>query len=365
MIKTTLENWVPICGKTKTTVAIAAIGLFLLINPGCKKDSNTSGYQVVKLVADAAGSGAAIVDANLVNPWGIAVGYTGSLWIASNEKGFSAIYDRNGATLLSPVAIPANGIFNGGKPTGVVYNSTTDFTIPTTSEKSKFIFAEENGTIAAWSSGSSAITVIDRSLLGAVYKGITMGTVGNSNFIYAANFKGRKIDVFDSSFNNVNMSFADSSIPADFGPFNIQNINSSLFVTYAKLKLPDNKDDESGVGNGFVNVFSTAGVFLYRFATQGTLNSPWAVVQAPSSFGLGSNIILVGNFGDGRVNAYERSSGAYKGQLKDGDNTIAIDGLWGLAFPQNNIPAGDQNQLFFTAGTAAKNHGLFGYIKIK
>ncbi len=342
------------------TVAIA-IG-FAAIFSGCNKDDTTTttpvGYTQVNLVSDTAGYGATRVDIMLKNPWGIAIGATGALWISANHTGSTTIYDRNGAQLLAAVTIP------GGAPTGVVYNSTaSSFVIPSNSQKSKFIYAGEDGTVVAWSSGTAAITVADRSASNAVYKGIAMGTDGGADFLYLANFKGKKIDVFDSNFNYITTKpFVDPSIPADYSPFNVYNIGGMLYVTYAKPLAPDFQDDEKGAGHGYIDVFTTAGVFVKRFASQGTLNSPWAVVDAPDGFGQGTGAILVGNFGDGRINVFN-ADGSYKTQLTHSGTPITIDGLWALTFPENGIPAGDQNQLFFTAGPAEEEHGLFGYIK--
>lgn len=338
-----------------------------IVSNGCKKNDSSNntatGYMQVNLVADTAGYGAGRIDVNLANPWGIAIGSTGALWISDNHTGASSVYDRTGAQLLPAVAVPSGGKQNGGSPTGVVFNNTTsDFVIAANGEKSKFIYAGEDGTVSAWSSGASTITVADRSAADAVYKGIAIGTDGGANFLYLANFKGGKIDVFDRNFNYVTTKpFTDPSMPAGYAPFNVQNIGGMLYVTYAKPLAPEYEDDEKGPGHGYINVFTPAGTLIKRFASQGTLNSPWAIAQAPEGFGQGSNAILVGNFGDGRINVFN-ADGTYKTQLLSNGNPIAVDGLWALTFPQNNIPAGDPNQLFFTAGPSDEEHGLFGYI---
>lgn len=342
----------------------------VLVSVGCDDDNDINippisniSYQQVDLVSNVSGYGTARIDANLSNAWGIAIGPTGAFWIASNHKGLTTIYDRNGVQLLDPVSIPFQGIPNTGSPTGVIYNNTSDFIIPINNEVSEFIFASEDGTLTAWKSGTSAILVADHSAT-AVYKGLAIASDGGSNFLYAANFKEGKIDVFDKSFNLINSKpFLDPNIPSGFAPFNIQNINGELYVTYAKQKGPDNVDDESGLGNGYVNIFNPNGTLVKRFASQGSLNSPWGVAKAPAGFGLGSNTILIGNFGDGHINAFD--NGKYLGQLnKDGD-PISIDGLWALEFPKNNVPSGDQNHLFFTAGPSDELNGLFGYIRRK
>ena len=360
-----LKKWTK--GFTKTPrllLGLIMIVSLMILTQQCKKDDTTklTNYQVVNLVADTAGFGAARIDPDLVNAWGIAIGPTGSFWISSTEKGLTTVYDRNGQTLLAPVSIPFHG--SPGAPTGVVYNNTSDFKLPGTTYVSKFIYAGEHGTIDAWYNGEATVTVSDRSGMDPVYKGIAIANDGGANYLYVTNFKGREIEVFDKDFNYVEKNFDDASIPAGYGPFNIQNIDGNLYVTYAKLKGPDNEDDEAGAGNGFVNIFSPSGSFIKRFASQGALNSPWGIAKAPAGFGQGINAILIGNFGDGRINVYD-SNGNFVGPLKDTNTVISIDGLWALSFPQNGVPAGDQNQLFFTAGPDDEEHGLFGYVKIR
>ncbi|MDB5281883.1 MAG: hypothetical protein JWO06_958 [Bacteroidota bacterium] len=340
----------------KTWFALFVIALAIT---GCKKKDTTTttpSYQQVNLVADSAGYNGARIDTNLKNAWGIAIGGTGSFWIASNHGVVSTIYDRNGVQVLAPVSLKPNGA-----PTGIVYNNTTGF------NGSKFIFAGEDGIISSWTSGTSTSIAADRSGIGAVYKGLAIATDGGANFLYATDFKNSRVDVFDAGFNYVSSKpFTDPSttnqIPSNYGPFNISNIDGKLYVSYAMHKGPDNEDDQSGIGNGFVNIFNADGSFVKRFASQGTLNSPWGLAAAPSGFGLGDGMILVGNFGDGRINVYD-ANGVYKSQLMDNGSAITIEGLWALQFPVNNLPAGDQNQLFFTAGPGDEEHGLFGYIK--
>lgn len=343
---------------------------FLFLAVGCRRHHDINPpifdntYVQTNLVSNVAGYGSARIDANLSNAWGMAIGPTGAFWISSAEKGLATIYDRNGAELLQPVSIPFNGVPNGGAPTGAVYNNTPNFIIPANNEVSKFIYATEDGTLTAWSSGTSAIMVADRSAT-AVYKGLALASDNGANFLYAANFKEGKIDVFDGAFQPVTTKpFLDPTIPAGYAPFNIQNINGELYVTYAKQQAPDNMDDQRGVGNGYVNIFNPNGTLVKRFASQGSLNSPWGITLAPAAFGLGTNMILVGNFGDGYINIFE-ANGTYKGQLKSENVLISIDGLWALEFPRNNIPAGDQNHLFFTAGPSNEQNGLFGYISRK
>jgi uncharacterized protein (TIGR03118 family) len=338
-------------------VVLFAFGMFLA---SCQDDNNVNpnaSYQQVNLVASSSGYNAAKVDANLVNPWGVAVGPTGAFWISSTGSNNTMIYDRTGLSLLAPISI-------SGKPTGVVYNSSNDFVIPSTALVSKFIYVGEEGSVHSWSTGTTAVEVVDHSASGAVYKGVDIGTDGDANYIYIANFSQGKIEVLDKNFNVITTKpFVDPNLPVGFAPFNVKNIDGKLYVTYAKQST-DKHDDVSGSGNGFVSIFNTDGTFVKRFASQGTLNSPWGIAEAPNAFEQGSNAILVGNFGDGRINVYTKD-GNYKGQLKDGDAPISIPGLWSLTFPSNGNPVGDQNQLFFTAGPDNENDGLFGYIKLR
>jgi len=359
---------------------------FLVVNQGCKKydepNSESSGasnerhafdYQVVNLVSDAGEYDPLHIDTNLVNAWGLAFGPTGGVWVSAADKGLSTIYDRNGNTLRPPVAIPFNGEPNGGAPTGQVFNSTTSFMIPSTSQVSKFIFATENGTIAAWASGNSAATVADRSAAEAVYKGIEMASSGGTWYLYATDFHNGHVDVFDQSFNYVSSTmFNDPNMPAGFAPFNIRKLGDKLFVTYAKQLAPENEDDVAGPGNGYVDIYNTDGTFVRRFASQGSLNSPWGLemLKQNSGFDVATETddsteiqILVGNFGDGHINAFD-INGNLVGPLKSHGQAIVIEGLWSISYPpQGNQAYRDvRNRLYFTAGPDDEEHGIFGYI---
>lgn len=340
---------------------LVILGIFLVLMNGCRKHELPlvlKGYSQTNLVADVAGYGAARLDPNLVNPWGISFSATSPLWISANHTSVSLIYDKDGNSVIPPVNIQ-NG---SGAPTGQVFNPTTGFIIPGTGKPARFIFAGEDGTLQAWNGGTAAIEVANRSKNNAVYKGIAMGNDGTGNFLYVANFKKSKVDVFDSTFKFVTKPFIDHSIPQDYGPFNIRNINGNLYVTYAKHKAPDNMDDQKGPGNGYVDIFSTKGLLLKRFVTKGPLNSPWGIVPAVPGFAPESNAILIGNFGDGRINVFEEN-GDFVGSLKDTTgHDIIIDGLWAL---ENNIHNADPLQLYFTAGPVEETHGLFGYISKK
>jgi uncharacterized protein (TIGR03118 family) len=310
------------------------------------------------------------IDGHLVNPWGIASSSTSPFWISDNGAGVSTLYNGSGVPQPQPtprvVTIPPSpGGTTPAPITGVVFNgSATDFLVsgPGTAA-AHFIFATEDGDIAAWNSGSSAV-IEDLNVdftNGPVYKGLAIGTVGSASFLYATNFRGNRIAVFDNTFAPVTPAgnFTDPGEPAGFAPFGIQNINNQLYVTYAVVG-PGGKDDVAGPGNGFVDVFDLSGNFVRRVTTGGTLNSPWGLALAPSTFGAFGGDLLVGNFGDGHISAYNPTTGAFLGQLKDANNLpVQIDGLWGLKFGNNNS-AGSAGTLFFTAGLNDEQDGLFG-----
>jgi uncharacterized protein (TIGR03118 family) len=210
---------------------------------------------------------------------------------------------------------------------------------------------------------------IDRSASGAVYKGIALGSNGVGPLLYAANFSARAIDVFDANYQPVAVSggFNDPNLPVGFAPFNIQRIGRKLFVTYA-LQDSLKHDDVPGPGNGLINVFNMDGTFVQRLVSNGPLNSPWGVTLAPDFFGDYSNTLLVGNFGDGSVNAFDPFTGDFLGALQDSNgNPINIPGLWALQFG-NGHDGGDANALYFTAGISGsgntEDHGLFGSIQV-
>ena len=236
---------------------------------------------------------------------------------------------------------------------------------PTDFQGAHFIFATEDGTIAAWTGGTAASLKVDNSGSGAVYKGLAIGNNGSGNHLYAANFNSGTVDVFDASFAPVTVSggFTDPNLPSGFAPFNIQNINGNLVVTFAKQDAAKH-DDVAGPGNGFVDVFDANGVLLRRLVSNGPLDSPWGLALAPAGFGIFSGDLLVGNFGDGTINAFNPITGALLGHLTDlSGSPITIEGLWALLFG-NGGNGGTADELFFTAGIpgtgAVEDHGLFG-----
>jgi uncharacterized protein (TIGR03118 family) len=326
-------------------------------------------YQLIDLASD----GVVVSnfqDPKLINGWGIASTSSGPFWVASNGVGVSTVYTGEGTPQPLDVQVPtaANGT-GAGTPTGIVSNESADFVVTqgTASGPSRFIFATEDGVIAGWSAtvdATHAIRVVDNSTRGAVYKGLAISATGKGPLLYAADFKNNRIDVFDQSFKPVlllSSAFTDSTIPEGFAPFGIQAINGDIYVSYAKQDAAKH-DDVPGAGLGYINVFDAQGVLVRRVISQGELNAPWGMALAPASFGKFANQLLVGNFGDGRINAYDPITGKFSGTLTQPNNTpIQIDGLWGIAFGNGylNQPF---NALFFAAGPGQEKHGIYGRI---
>jgi uncharacterized protein (TIGR03118 family) len=337
----------------------------------------SNNFLQTNLVSDIAGI-AKTTDPNLVNPWGLAYAPTGPFWVADNNAGVATVYNGQGIPLppKSPLAvnIPLPNSPTGGTPTGVVFNGGQDFVVQANGLKgpATFIFATEDGTISAWDPKvdlTHAILEVNNSNdpmgNGAVYKGLALGTDPDGrSLIYAANFRAGTIDVFDTNFHPTSLggSFVDKNVPPGYAPFDIQNINGQLYVTYAQQDAAKH-DDVAGAGHGFIDVFDTDGRFIKRLASRGQLNSPWGLALAPADFGDFGNDLLVGNFGNGHINAYDPTTGAFKGTLADGvGNPIVIGGLWGLKFG-NGHQAGAANTLFFSAGIGDEGHGLFGSLQ--
>ena len=324
-------------------------------------------FEQTNLVSDIPGI-ARVTDSNLANPWGMSFLPTGPMWVSDNAMGVATLYNGSGQPFPvgSPlvVTIPPPSILPTATaaPTGNVFNPTADF------GGDRFLFATEDGTISGWSGGTSAVLRVDNTIdpttnTGPVYKGLALASSGGNNFLYAANFRDARIDVFDKNFTNVTAKFPFTDpigdMPSGFAPFGIRSLNGQLYVTYA-LQNDVKHDDVKGVGNGFVDIFTTSGVLVKRLITMGPLNSPWGLAIAPGDFGLLSNDLLVGDFGDGLIHAFDPNTGAFLGTLDDAQgNPIAIDGLWGLNFG-NGFTAGPTNTLFFTAGINDEKDGLFG-----
>lgn len=316
-------------------------------------------YLQHNLVSDIPGT-ADVTDPNLVNPWGVSFSATGPFWISDNGTGKSTIY--NGSGTISPLVVTvlsAAGASGTGNPTGQVQNNTTGFVLAN-GRPASFIFDSEDGTITAWNGGTTAAVMVNNSP-GAVYKGLAIGSNASGPKLYAANLRTGKVDVFDGTFapTTVSGGFVDTSVPAGFAPFNVWPVGGKLYVLYAKQ---DNalRNDQPGPGNGYVAIFDFDGNLQKHLISNGALNSPWGVAMAPSTFGAFAGDLLVGNFGDGKINAFDPTSGALLGTLQDANgNAIVIPGLWATIFG-NGGSGGDKNTLYFTAGIGGLQHGLLG-----
>ena len=323
-------------------------------------------YAQHNLVSDG-GVPAPHIDPNLKNGWGVAFNPNGFVWVADNGTGKATLYDGNGVPQSLVVTIPGPGGTQGA-PTGIVFSSSNDFVVTkgSVSGPSRFIFATEDGTISGWAPNvdpTHAILVVDNSASNAVYKGLALAANGNGNFLYAADFHNGKVAVFDSTFHPATLpgNFSDPHLPPGFAPFGIQNLNGNLYVTYAKQNA-ERHDDVAGPGLGFVNVFNANGQLIRRIASRGPLNAPWGLALAPADFGIFSNALLVGNFGDGRISAFDVPTGNFLGQMRGADGKrLFIDGLWGIAFG-NGILNQPTNVLFFAAGPNGESDGLYGRI---
>ena len=298
------------------------------------------------------------IDPLLVNGWGIAFSSFGTIWISAEATGVSTVYNKDGNQVLPPVQIPSPGSLSGGHPTGQVFNSGRGFRLPN-GNPARFIFAGADGVISGWNGGTQAARVINDA--GEAYLGIAIARKGVDSFLYVANFSEGEIEVYDTAWNEVSMPFMDTDLPAGYAPFNIQNIDNKLYVMYAKLGAGE---EETGPGLGFVDIYNTDGTFDRRFVSRGQLNAPWGIAKAPASFWGGdgmANMILIGNFGDGRINIYDEHEN-FQGQLRAHGNPIEIEGLWGISFAPATATAINPNWLYFAAGPGDETEGLFGYI---
>jgi uncharacterized protein (TIGR03118 family) len=345
--------------RRATLVFVALAAAIMLVGRAAAADTNT--YTVHNLVSDG-NVPADFTDANLVNAWGLVASSTSPWWVADNGTGLSTLY--NGAGVKQGLEVTVDN-----DPTGAVFNgngAAFDVSQGGKSGAARFIFAGEAGTILGWSPSVAATTAVlgaDRSGVGAVYKGLAI----LNNHLYATDFKNARVDVFDSSFGLATApgAFVDPMIPDGWAPFGIQALNGKLFVTYAKQG--EGNDELHGQGLGFVDEYSADGALLARVARHGQLNAPWGLAVAPNTgFGAFSGDLLVGNFGDGRINAYEpQPDGTFEliGPLRGADGQrIVIDGLWALEFG-NGVNAGPTDSLFFTAGPNDEADGLFGVIR--
>ena len=315
-------------------------------------------------------------DPNVVNAWGLDAGPTTPWWISDNGTGKTTLYNVSTGTIVNTFTVPGAGGAQGN-PTGLVFNGGPGFVINNGAGTSaaRFIFASEDGTISAFR-GNPIITVVpnaDAPAHGAIYKGLAIDSRTAGTQLYATDFHNGKIDVFDTSFHLITLAgnFTDPNLPAGFAPFGIQNIGGTLYVTYA-LQDEDAEDDVPGPGNGFVEAYDLSGNLIRRVASADELNSPWGLALAPEGFGRFSGDLLVGNFGDGRIHAFDPTTLTSAGEFEAvgllhsaAGKPIIIDGLWALQFghgTNSSSANGLTTTLFFTAGPDDEDHGLFGTI---
>jgi uncharacterized protein (TIGR03118 family) len=346
----------------------AALVLALALPSAASNIQANNAYSVHNLVSDQPGV-ATFTDANLRNGWGIAASGGSPWWVADNHTDKSTLYRGDGSIQTRVVGV-------AGGPTGVIFNGTADFTVTdgTTTAPALFIFATEGGQILGWNPtvGGGTDAVLGGAHTGAIYKGLAIGVAGDArNYLYAADFHNANspngaIDVYDASYALATLpgDFTDPGIPAGFAPFNVQNIAGTLYVTYA-MQDADAEDEIAGPGLGYVSAFDTDGNFLGRVASGGDLNAPWGLAWAPAAgFGKFSGNLLVGNFGDGAINAFAATSSGWeaRGHLKTPDHhRLTIDGLWGIGFG-NGSGSGPTTTLYFAAGPNDEENGLFGSI---
>ena len=365
--------------QPKTAARIARAGLSLIVlgatvaacgggddhpatPPVVPPPTITSAFTTKAVVADA-GTAAAHTDANLVNAWGIAFNPTGFVWVANNGTSTSTLYDGDGVPQTLVVAVP-------GSPTGIVFNGSSDFKVTANgvTGASPFVFVGETGTVSGWSPAvdrTHAITAVDTGGT-AVYQGLAIGAYAGANYLYAADFRNNRIDVYDATWKKATLpgTFTDPNLPAGYAPFGIQASGDRVYVAYAQ-RAATGTEEAKGAGLGVVDVYDTAGNMIRRVAAGGALNAPWGLAVAPANFGDFSNALLVANFGDGKINAYNPATGAFIGTLAKADKTpIVIDGLWGIAFG-NGVNGQPTNTLFYTAGPGDEAHGAYGRIDLQ
>jgi uncharacterized protein (TIGR03118 family) len=337
---------------------LAVAAFVVVVNPVLLSAAPAPGNNFVQhnLVSDIPGL-ASYTDPDLVNPWGVAFSGTSPFWVSDNGTGLATLYNSFGVKQGLVVNIPQGSVSSGSAPTGQVFNGN-----PANFGGAHFIFSNEDGSISAWSGGTSAVLKVDNSGLTSVYKGLAIATSGGASYLYATDFRLGTVDVFDSTFAPHSFgagTFTDPSLPSGYAPFGIQTSGGLLYVSYA-LQNAAKHDDVACPGCGFVDVFDTSGNLIQRLISGGALNSPWGMAWAPAGFGKFGGDLLVGNFGNGWVNVFDPTTGTWLAALDDKNgNPIVIDGLWNIGFG-NGGNGGFTNSLYFTAGINGEADGLFG-----
>ena len=352
---------------TKPGLIAAALPLAfaatIAVPTGVADAARTGTFRQENLVSDQPGV-ATLTDPNLVNAWGMSRGPNTPVWVSDNGADVTTLY--SGDTPGIPIArVPLVVSIPGGAPTGQVFNDTTAFTVPGTDQPARFIFVGEDGDLSAWNPSVVPLTsaVAVGHTVGAIYKGLALVHGQTGPRLLAANFRANRIDVFDSQFTPLPATgmFRDPSLPAGYAPFNVAEIGGQVFVTYA-LQDADAEDDVAGPAHGFVDVYTDEGTFTRRFATHGVLNSPWGMTIAPATFGQFAGDLLIGNFGDGRIHAFDPRTGEVLGTLRGTDGRpLAIDGLWALIV--GDPVAGGPDAVWFSAGPDDEQHGLLGILR--
>jgi uncharacterized protein (TIGR03118 family) len=325
--------------------------------------AQTSSYLQTTILSDGSVP-AAQTDPTLLNPWGVSIGQ-GSLWIDTAGSGFSLVDSIAGVKSFAVAVPPAASTSAHGSPAGTVFNGNSAiFNIPK-STSALFLFGTLDGTIAAWNANTpEAVTVVNNSSAHAAYTDIALDTNATGTFLLAADFSLGTVDVFDSTFAPAHLagSFADPQLPAGFAPFGIHSIGTKIYVTYAQPD-PTTGREMVGAGLGYVDVFDVNGNLLQRAISQGVLNAPWGMALAPAGFGSFGGDLLIGNFGDGVINAFDPNTFAMVGQLQNAAGAaITNTGLWEIFFGQSG--AGDPNTLYFAAGINGEKDGLFGSLAV-
>ncbi len=324
--------------------------------------ATAGGYIQENLVSDQPGV-AQLTDPQLVNAWGMSRGVNTPVWVSDNGADVTTVYNGAVGNPESAVAKVLTVSIPGGAPTGQVFNDTGAFVLPGTSTPARFIFIGEDGDLSAWAGGPAATLVGHTD--GAVYKGLALAHTPSGPRLLAANFHANRIDVFDDTFAPVPAAgtFTDPTLPAGYAPFNVAEIRGQIFVSYAKQDA-EGEDDVAGPAHGFVDVYTTSGALVKRFATHGVLNSPWGMTIAPANFGQFSGDLLIGNFGDGRIHAFDPNTGDVLGILRGTSGApLAIDGLWALMV--GDAVAGGPNSVWFSAGPDEEAHGLLGVLRAR
>lgn len=351
-MKTSIRLWVSALAMVTCAAMAGACG---------DDDNNNNEFDQTNLISDQPGV-ADNTDGNLQNPWGLAFGDGTFFWLANNGSGTATVCNANGEPEVGTT------ITVEGAPTGVVFNSTSGFAITDTTTgataPATFIFVGEDGLVRGWSQDADptrALLAADFSDTGAVFKGVAIDPI--SSQLYITDFFNRGVLVLDQNFQPVtdlsSDAFFDPDIPEKFAPFGIRQLQGLIYVTYAQQD-ESGTDDVAGAGLGYVDAYQPDGTLVQRIASKGDLNAPWGLAVAPGNFGNFSNTLLVGNFGNGRITAFDLNDNSEVGQLQDSNgNVLAIDGLWAIAFG-NGKNAGNTDELYFTAGTGNEAHGLFG-----